>query len=305
VIYQSDQCHCSVARAARIAGFRPEQVRTLPTDGEQRLHASAVRAALAEDVAAGRRPWFLVATAGTTNTGAVDPLDGLADVAAEHGLWLHVDAAYGWAAALTDAGRALLHGIARADSVTLDPHKWFAQTFDVGCLLVRHPGLLEVAFGMHPEYLEDVRAAAGEVNFSDRGIALTRRFRAVKIWLSVQVLGVAWFRQLVEHCCRLARLTAALLNEAGGFELTSSGPLSICAFRYVGDGTIAYPDALNRALCEAVNASGRFFLSTTRLGGALALRACFVNWRTTAGDVEELVQMLATTGRALAARMRD
>src|SRR5262249_49330651 len=159
-----------------------DQLRPVPDDAEGRLTPERLAPLVAQDRGAGRLPWAVVANAGATNTGAVDPLDGIADFCARENLWLHVDAAYGWPGVLTPGGRALLHGVGRADSVTLDPHKWLAQTFEVGCLLVREGGRLARTFALRPEYMQDVEPAGDEVNFADHGIALTRRFRALKVW---------------------------------------------------------------------------------------------------------------------------
>ena len=146
----------------------------------------------------------MVANAGATNTGTVDPLDELAEVCRRENLWFHVDAAYGWSAVLTSGGKRLLRGIELADSITLDPHKWFGQTFEAGCLLARDGRLLTQTFALRPEYMQDVAPAEDEANFADRGVALTRRFRALKIWFSVKALGVGWYRRLIDHCCALA-----------------------------------------------------------------------------------------------------
>jgi glutamate/tyrosine decarboxylase-like PLP-dependent enzyme len=193
--------------------------------------------------------------------------------------------------------------------VTLDPHKWLAQTFEVGCLLVRDGRLLTRAFTLRPEYMQDVEPGDDEVNFADRGLALTRRFRALKVWLSLQTLGVGWFRQLVTRCCQLAALAQGLLEAAGTFEVLSPRRLSIVCFRFVPPGWDASGeegerrlDRLNLALIDAVRATGRAFLSSTRLRGRVAVRFCFVNWRTTTADVEEVVGLLKRLGEELAAR---
>jgi glutamate/tyrosine decarboxylase-like PLP-dependent enzyme len=303
VLYVADQRHWSVDRAAKVIGLRPNQVRPVPADEGLRLHPAALAEAAGRDRSAGRLPWAVVANGGATNTGVVDPLAALADLCRAEGLWLHVDAAYGWAAALTAEGAAFLEGIGRADSLTLDPHKWFGQTFEAGCVLVREGRRLEETFAIRPEYMQDVEPAGDEVNFADRGLALTRRFRALKIWLSVKVLGVGWFRALVERCCRLADFAEALLRSTRGFEVLSGRQLSIVCFRYVppgfqarGEGDEEQLDRLNMALLAALRATGRAFISSTRLRGRVALRFCFVNWRTTAGDVEEVVQLLAQLG---------
>jgi glutamate/tyrosine decarboxylase-like PLP-dependent enzyme len=308
VLYVTEQRHWSVDRAARVMGLHPEQVRPVPADAQYRLQPAALAAAVQRDRREGQRPWAVVANAGATNTGAVDPLAALADCCRQEGLWLHVDAAYGWTAVLTAEGRALLDGIGQADSLTLDPHKWFGQTFEAGCVLVREGGLLARTFSLRPEYMQDVEPADDEINFADHGIALTRRFRALKIWLSVQVLGLNWFRGLAERCCLLAELGQRLLEEAGCFEVLSPRQLSIICFRYVPPGFPADDAPLNQlnlALIDALRATGRAFLSSTRLNGRVAIRFCFVNWRTTTADVEEIVSLLCTLGERVASEIAD
>lgn len=302
VLYVSGQRHWSVDRAAKIMGLRPEQVQPVPVSARYQMEPAALVEHIACDRAAGRFPWAVVANAGATNTGAVDPLLPLADLCRHERLWLHVDAAYGWPAALDPDGRAELAGIDRADSITLDPHKWFGQTFEVGCVLVREGTRLRETFAIRPEYMQDVAPADDEVNFADHGLALTRRFRALKIWLSVKVLGVGWFRRLVRHCCRLADYAQLLLEQAGCFEILSPRQLSIVCFRYrPGSGPAGYDhlDRLNLALVDELRRTQRAFLSSTRLDGRVAIRFCFVNWRTTAADVEEMVQVLAGIGGRL------
>jgi glutamate/tyrosine decarboxylase-like PLP-dependent enzyme len=194
VLYVSDQAHSSLARTARAMGLRPETV------------AAAVKA----DRQAGRVPFALCASAGSTNTGAVDPLGGLADVCAAEGLWLHVDAAYGGFAALTAKGRAALDGIDRADSVTLDPHKWLYQPMECGCVLIRDGARLERTFAIHPDYLDgDAVQGTDEVNFADRGLQLSRGFRALKVWVAVQTFGLAAFRACIQRNLELAEYALA------------------------------------------------------------------------------------------------
>jgi aromatic-L-amino-acid/L-tryptophan decarboxylase len=303
VLYASAQRHWSVDRAVKIIGMAPEQVRSVPCDPEYCLRMDALMEAVAEDRRAGRLPWLLVANAGTTNTGSVDPLSELADFRDRHSLWLHVDAAYGWPAVLTDEGRSLLRGIERADSITLDPHKWFAQTFEAGCLLVRRGDLLAQTFTMRPEYMQDVIPGEGEINFCDHGIALTRRFRALKIWFSIKLLGMGWFRRLIEHSCLLAHFAEVLLERTGCFEITGRRKLSMVCFRFIPSGSQlidAESDALQTAINDELTRTGRAFLSTTRLHGRTTLRLCFVNWRTTAADIEEIVGLLQEIGFRLA-----
>jgi glutamate/tyrosine decarboxylase-like PLP-dependent enzyme len=302
VLYVTEQRHWSVDRAAKIIGLRGDQVRPVAADVAYRLSPEALRDAVQKDRAAGLFPWTVVANAGATNTGAIDPLAELAEICATERLWFHVDGAYGWTAALTPEGRAELAGIERADSVTLDPHKGLAQTFEAGCLLVRDGALLAQTFQIRPEYMQDVEPAHDEVNFADRGLALTRRFRALKIWLSVKVFGVGWFRELAAHSRRLADYSQRLLEHDAVFEILSPRQVSIVCFRFTPPelrGQDEILNDLNLRLIDALRATGRAFLSSTRLGGRVAIRFCFVNWRTTAADVEEVVGLLRTLGDEL------
>jgi glutamate/tyrosine decarboxylase-like PLP-dependent enzyme len=305
VLYVSEQRHGSVDRAAKVIGLAPEQVAAVPTDPEFRMRPDALVQRVAQDRAAGRLPWAAVANAGATNTGTVDPLALLADVCRRERLWYHVDAAYGWSAALVADEKPVLAGIERADSVTLDPHKWFAQPFDVGCVLVRDGRRLGDTFWMRPDYLQDVnRPDSAEITFADHGLALTRRFRALKIWLSVKALGLGWFRALVERGCRLADYAERVLLERADFEVLCPRRLSVVCFRYRPAGSPANDadlDRINLALVNDLRATGRAVISSTRLKGRVALRFCFVNWRTTAGDVDEVVALLGALGKRLAA----
>jgi glutamate/tyrosine decarboxylase-like PLP-dependent enzyme len=292
--YVCAQRHWSIDRAFKVMGLDPEQVRPIAVDERGRMRVDALAQAARRDRDNGWVPWLAVANAGATNTGAVDPLGPIAACCRAEKLWLHVDAAYGWPAALTAEGKALLAGIEEADSLTLDPHKWFAQPFGAGCVLVRDGKLLPRTFQMRPEYMQDVEPGDDEINFADHGIALTRRFRALKIWLSIKVLGIGWFRRLVAHCCNLARYSAALLAQRG-FEIVTPPSLSIVCFRRVPPGAALSPAAVNDfnlALCERLRETGRAFLSTTRLDDKVCLRFCFVNYRTCPEDVEEIVALL-------------
>jgi aromatic-L-amino-acid/L-tryptophan decarboxylase len=299
VLYVAEHRHWSVDRAAKILGFRPDQIHAVPAAHDFRSSAKALTAAVEADARRARLPWAVVANAGATNTGTVDPLAELAECCRQHKLWLHVDAAYGWPAVLTHEGKQLLSGIERADSIALDPHKWFAQTFEVGCVLVRDGLRLAETFAQQPDYLQDVAPEEDEINFCDHGIALTRRFKALKIWLSVQMLGLGWFRCLVDRCCKLAAYAESRLRQSPNFEILNPRQLSIVAFRFAplrmrGDAEAL--DRFNLALVEKLLATGRAFLSSTRLRSQVALRFCFVNWRTTSADVDEIVDLLCKLG---------
>jgi glutamate/tyrosine decarboxylase-like PLP-dependent enzyme len=303
LVYVTQERHWSIDRAVKIIGLRPDQLRGLPADEQFRVQPATLHQTIREDCRAGRRPWAVIANAGATNNGTVDPLAELAELCGAEGLWFHVDAAYGWPAVLVAEEKGRLTGIERADSITLDPHKWFGQPFEAGCVLIREGRQLAQTFTIRPDYMQDVEPRPDEVNFADRGLALTRRFRALKIWFSIQVLGLSWFRNLVAHGCRLAELAQALLEQSPSFEILSPRQLSIVCFRYVPAGWRATCeedrvklDRLNLGIIDEVRSSGRAFLSSTRLGGRVALRLCFVNWRTTATDVEEVVRLLGEVG---------
>jgi aromatic-L-amino-acid/L-tryptophan decarboxylase len=294
VVYVSDQAHSSLARAGRTLGFRPQQVTVLPADSEFRMRPDLLAGAMAADVAAGRRPLFVAASAGSTNTGTVDPLAELSAVARRQGAWLHVDAAYGGFAALTERGRALLRGMELADSVTLDPHKWLYQPFECGCLLVRDGERLRRAFTLIPDYLADVEAADEEVNFADLGVQLTRNARAFKVWLSVSMFGVAAFRAAIDASLDLARRAEARVRERPELELLSPAQLGIICFRRRFPGGEAAQDAGNAAIVRALAASGRGLVSSTRLHGSYAIRLCALNHASTVADVEATLDWLAT-----------
>src|SRR4051794_13521910 len=229
VAYVADQTHSSVARAARLIGFRPDQLRVLPTDDAHRVRVDALAGALEADTQAGLQPLIVAANAGATNTGAVDPLNALADLCREKALWLHVDAAYGGFASLSERGRRQLSGLERADSVTLDPHKWLYQPIECGSMLVRDGRLLREAFTINPDYLADYKTE--EVNFSDRGLQLTRGARALKIWLSINYFGLDAFRQAIDRAIVLAQAAEQSVRESPTLELMSPASLGIVCFR--------------------------------------------------------------------------
>jgi aromatic-L-amino-acid/L-tryptophan decarboxylase len=279
VVYVSDQGHSSLARTARAMGLRHHQVRVLPTDDRWRLPPETVAAAVRADRDAGRVPFAVCASAGSTNTGAVDPLDGLADVCAAESLWLHVDAAYGGFAALTPKGKALLAGIERADSVTVDPHKWLYQPFECGGVLVRDGALLARTFTVHPDYLDDTGTqATGEVNLADQGLELSRSFRALKVWMSVQAFGLAAFRAAITRNLDLAAYAEELVRSQA--ELTLMAPVTlgiVCFRREWPDCDEAETERRGIALADALERSGAALVSTTRLAGRHAIRLCVLN----------------------------
>ncbi len=304
VVYLGEEAHSSLFRGARIAGFPAHRVRTLPVDDAFRTPPEAARRQIRRDRDAGLEPALLTATAGTTNTGSIDPLDELAAVCAEEGLWFHVDAAYGGFISVTPEGERLLTGIQEADSVTLDPHKWFFQPYEAGCLLVRDVPFLEETFRVLPPYLQDAESSRGEVNFADRGVELTRSFRALKIWLSVQVLGVRAFRQGVSQGLQLARRAEQWIGEAPHLEASAPGALGVVPFRFNPRNASMTDDeleAVNRRLQEDLMTSGYAMVSSTRLRGRYTLRLCVLGHRSRWEDVKGTLAWIQRQGLRLIA----
>jgi selenocysteine lyase/cysteine desulfurase len=290
VAYLSDQAHSSMARAARVLGFRPNQVRVLPVDDGYRMRPEALAAAMAADLRAGRRPLFVAASAGATSTGAVDPLPELAALCRERGVWFHVDAAYGGFAALTERGRRWLAGMELADSVTLDPHKWLYQPFECGCLLVREGQRLHEAFRIQPAYLKDTEAAELEVNFSDLSVQLSRTSRALKLWMSLRYFGIDAFRAAIDRSIDLALFAQARIEASAQLELLTPAKLGVVCFRRRPEGMDEDRlERLNQQLAERLAASGQGLVSSTRLRGRFALRMCVLNHTSRTQDVERVL----------------
>jgi glutamate/tyrosine decarboxylase-like PLP-dependent enzyme len=300
VAYVSDQGHSSLARAARLLGFRPDQVRVLPTDSSYRLTPETLAAAIDADVEAGRRPLFAGVNAGSTNTGAIDPLTELAAVCRERGVWLHADAAYGGFAALTERGREQLAGLELTDSVTLDPHKWLYQSYECGAVLVRQGDLLRNAFEIVPDYLSESVAGDGEVSFGNLGLQLSRTSRALKVWLSVSYFGVDAFRDAMDRALDLAVLAQRRIESLPQLELTSAPSLGILSFRRRGPAGAPESEIarINAALVRGFEATGAGLVSSTRLRGRFTVRLCCMNHTTRAEDVERILDYFAHTDPA-------
>jgi len=287
VIYYSDQTHSSMDRALRVIGFLPEQIRRIPSDHAFRLPMQSLAAQVSEDRAAGLRPFAIIANAGTTSTGAIDPLPQVAAFCQANGLWMHVDGAYGAAAAISDRGRKLLNGIELADSLSFDPHKWLFQTIECGCLLLRDAAHLKSTFSIMPEYLADVHRNVTEVNFHDYGLQLTRSFRALKVWMSIQYFGMDAFRAAVERGFVLAEFAQAKLRAMPDWEVVTPAQMGIVSFRHRHAEEGFYPQLHDALLRD------RFALaSSTVLNGRTALRLCTINPRTTEADVEQTLDRI-------------
>ncbi len=294
VIYLSDQAHSSNIKAIRVMGFRKEQIRIIPTDMEFKFSINKLKNVISKDKLEGWTPFCLLASAGTTNTGTVDPLVELGEICKKEKLWFHVDGAYGGAAILGKEGKKLLKGIEKADSLTVDPHKWFYQPYEMGCLLVRNHKWLSGTFTEKPEYLRDVEGNESEINFFDHGIQLTRRFRALKFYMSIKTFGLKAFREAVQYNMDLAEATEAHLRKSPTWEVVSPATLAIINFRY---NPIAKKlsekelDRLNSKISEQVVQSRQAMLVTTVLNGMIVLRMCLINPRTTLRDVVETIEL--------------
>ena len=302
VLYVSDQGHSSLERGARIMGLRPEYVRKIPTDESFRMEVDALREAVDRDRGAGLDPLCLCGNAGATNTGATDPLHLLAEVAREEELWFHVDAAYGGFAILTPEGKEVFRGMEEADSVTLDPHKWFFQPYETGCLMVRDTRVLEGAFRILPEYLQDTALGEEQVNFADRGVQLTRGFRALKIWMSVQMLGLGAFRDAVQVGIDLARKAEAHISASNTLEMLGPGALGVVCFRFNPSERDLDSEALedlNLAIQNEIVDSGLAMMSSTRLRGTYSLRLAILNYRSTWEDVLRALRAAEGVGSRL------
>jgi glutamate/tyrosine decarboxylase-like PLP-dependent enzyme len=300
IVYCSDQTHSSIDRGLRVLGFRPNQIRKIPSDKDFRLEMSRLRRAVIADRATGRDPFCVVANVGTTNSGAVDPLPALADFCSEEGLWLHADGAYGAAAMLCDEKRSLLEGLERVDSLILDPHKWLFQPHEMGCVLVRDGKRLRQTFRMVREYTRDVERSEEEVNLQDCGIQMTRGFRALKLWMSLRVFGLEAFREGIARGIALAELAETALRDLPRWEIVTPAQLGILTFRYGETGwSAAETDALNLRLVEEMIEDGFAMVSSTMLKGRTVLRMCINNPRTTEADVRETVRLLDHYGNKL------
>ena len=285
--YVSEQAHASVTKAATLAGFSNRNVRIVPTDDELRLDPDALRRMVEEDRAAGGRPFLVVPSAGTTNTGAIDPLDPIADVAADHGMWMHVDAAYGGFFILTERGRERFRGIERADSVTLDPHKGMFLPYGTGALVVRDGENLRQAHYEGAAYLQDL-APAGELpNYSEYSAELSRDWRGLRVWLPLRLHGVAAFRDALAEKLDLALVLFEGLKAIPELELPWEPQLTVVPFR-LRDAD----DGANRRLLERINASKRVVLSSTMIHGRYTIRACIVSHRTHRDRIDECIEIV-------------
>lgn len=296
VIYLSDQAHSSNIKAIRVLGFKKEQIRIIPTNLDFKFSINKLKNAIARDKIKDFKPFCLIATAGTTNTGTVDQLSELASLCKKEDIWFHIDGAYGAAAQLSEAGKKLLKGIEKADSLTVDPHKWFYQPYEMGCLLIRNSTYLKSTFTEKPEYLRDVEGNQSEINFYDHGIQLTRRFRALKFYMSIKTFGLNEFRKAITYNIQLAEETEHILRKSPNWEVISPATLAVINFRYNPiDNNCSEKelDTLNQHISKKVMNSQKALLVTTILHHQTVLRMCLINPRTSLNDVKETLNLCA------------
>lgn len=292
-IYCSEEAHSSVDKAVLTLGLGLSGIRHIPTDEAFRLDTDALAAAIAEDRAAGIRPLAVVATVGTTSTTSIDPVPEIADICAREGLWLHVDAAYGGALAIAPEHRAVLAGCERADSIVINPHKWIFTPIDCSVLFTRRPEVLKGAFSLVPEYLKVPEREGEARNLMDYGVALGRRFRALKLWFVLRYFGAEGIAARLREHLRLARLFQSWVDEASDFERLAPVPFSVVVFRFRPPGLDE--EALERhnaRLLERINATGEVLLSHTRVRGRFALRLAVGNLRTTETHLRRVWELM-------------
>jgi glutamate/tyrosine decarboxylase-like PLP-dependent enzyme len=288
VVYASSEVHLSIPKAVALLGLGRDNLRLIGTDDAYRMSPGLLRAALLADRDAGRTPLAVVASAGTVSTGSIDPLTEIAAICREHGLWLHIDGAYGALAAL--AVPELFAGLSAADSLSLDPHKWLYQPLDCSMVLFRDPAAARSAFSFTEDVVRPLAAEPFEAfAFFDESIELSRRFRALKLWLSLRYHGLGAFRRAIRADLEHARQLAAQISGTPALELLAPVPLSAVCFRVRHEGASGATDQLNAAILRRVIERGRVYLSNATIDEHFALRACFVNHRTTEADVAQIV----------------
>jgi len=301
LVYASKEAHTWIQKAADLFGLGTDAIRWIATDDEQRMDPSALRRQIDEDLRLGHQPFLVVGTAGSVSTGAIDPLGDLAAICRAHGLWFHVDGAYGALAAQVPGSPASLLALSDADSVAVDPHKWLYAPLEAGCVLVRDAERLRNAFSYHPAYYHFDEQV---VNYLDYGPQNSRGFRALKVWLALRQVGRAGYLKMIGDDMLLARHLHQLLAYHPEFEAITQS-LSITTFRYVppdlrpqlGTEKVEnYLSQLNQHLLTAVENSGEAFLSNAIVGGKFVLRACIVNFHTSLGDIEALPPLLSRLG---------
>ena len=299
IIYYSKQTHSSVAKGLRVLGFGAQDMRPIETDDQLRLDLHALKKQLKQDLEAGLTPFCLIANAGTTNAGAIDPLAELAEIAATYNLWLHVDGAYGAAAVITDMGKKMLRGIELADSITLDPHKWWFQPFEIGCLLVRHRVHLQKTFSVTAEYLEDTKNdREQEITYYEHGIQLTRSFRALKFYMSLKIYGLNLFKAAILKGIEMAEYVEQQISKKQNFRIITSAQLGILNFQYAPEGIGEEQiNQLSKKIAEKIMDDGYSLTLTTKIRDKTVLRMCPIHPELEKREIDQSIQQIETFGQ--------
>ena len=298
-LYASSETHSSLERGARILGFKPEQYRKIAVDDDLKVDLAALKSAIEEDRRNGLQPIAIIANAGTTNTGAVDPLNEIAALCEREAIWMHVDGAYGAGAAFSARGRRALAGIERADSVSFDAHKWLFQPFEIGGVIVRDGKTLHEAFNVSASYLRDTKTLGRGVNFGEHGIQLTRSARALKFWMTFQIFGAEDIARAIETGFEMAEAAEAAVRKLPHWRVISPASMGILAFRAAPEGwSDEAADRLNAAIAARSRAEGRDMVVTTELKGRVALRICPINPRLSKSDIEGTIGRLDEAAQA-------
>jgi aromatic-L-amino-acid decarboxylase len=305
-VYASSETHFSVAKAAALLGIGRENVRHVAVDERFKIRVDDLVAKITADLEAGHLPFCVVANSGTVNTGAVDSLTEIREIADRFQLWMHVDGSYGALAVLAESARKLFAGIEQADSIALDPYKWLYLPVDVGCVIYREPEIARAAFAHEAEYTRIIGEEADEAfAFWDYGPELSRRFRALKVWMLLKGVGLHSLGEAIESNLACARYFESMVRTSDDFEMVAPVELSIFCFRHVPaqlrNESPQAIDAFNERLLIALQRDGSSYLSNATLGGRFALRGCVLNYRTTLRDMEILLDDLRRVARSLPA----
>ena len=322
VLYASEEVHSSIFKAVNILGIGTNNIRKVSVNERLLLDVNDLEQKIIEDRNRGNYPFAVVATAGTVNTGAIDPLNDIAHICQKYNLWFHIDAAYGGFAILSQENKRIFHGLEQADSIVVDPHKWLFIPYEAGCVLVKNPEHMTDTFSIQTDYIHSDNTKINiydEVDFSDIGIQLSREFRALKIWMSLKQYGVKRYKQIIHQNILLSKYLEALLEESDDFTIESPANLSIVCFRYVPkslgdeynqadqaqkDKYDAYFNALNNSIVEEMRWDGRGLVSNTLLRGKYVLRVCIVNYRTKKKDIVEILEIIRIIGSKKDAELR-
>ncbi|HDR8072463.1 TPA: aminotransferase class V-fold PLP-dependent enzyme [Bacillus cereus] len=298
VIYYSDQTHISLDRAIKTLGFQPQQVCKIPCNSNFEISTTKLLQQIQKHKSEGKAPFCIIANIGTTNTGAIDPLEEIVKIASQYGMWVHGDGAFCAPAILSQPEK--FKGIEKLDSLTFDPHKWFFQSYDIGCVLIRDNTLLKDSFSVFPEYLKDTEVENNQINFSDYGIELTQRFRALKLWMSMKIFGLNTFRKAINKGIHLTEQTEKMIEKSVDFQLISTG-MGVVTFRFVPQNISSKEEInrINEEITKKLNQSGFALVSTTILGEKKVIRICPLHPATTIEDISNTLEKLKKYGEEI------